>query len=108
ANYVLSLSGSPNDSLRAQLGREKFGVCAACHGSQGKGNPQLGAPNLTDRIWLHGSGVDAIVEVVNNGRNNAMPAHRDFLDEAKIHLLTAYVWGMSNSAASTTPSPAAK
>jgi cytochrome c oxidase cbb3-type subunit III len=96
ANHVLSLSGSPHDSLRAQLGREKFTLCAACHGADGKGNAQLGAPNLTDRIWLHGSGIDAIVAVIQNGRNNVMPAHRDFLGDAKVHLLAAYVWGLSN------------
>ena len=61
ANYVLSLSGSPHNAIAAQLGRAKFAACAACHGADGKGNPALGAPNLTDKVWLHGWGEEAIV-----------------------------------------------
>lgn len=56
AQYVLSLSGSPHDSVKATLGKEKFGACAACHGPDGKGNHAMGAPNLTDGVWLHGWG----------------------------------------------------
>jgi cytochrome c oxidase cbb3-type subunit 3 len=56
ANYVLSLSGSAHNDVAAQLGKAKFAVCAACHGPEGKGNQALGAPNLTDKIWLHGWG----------------------------------------------------
>lgn len=96
ANYVLSLSGSPHDSARAALGKEKFGVCAACHGPDGKGMQAVGAPNLTDNIWLHGFGEKAIVEMVNNGKVNVMPAQASKLTEAQIHVLTAYVWGLSN------------
>ena len=101
ANYVLSLSGSAPDALRAALGKAKFGVCAACHGADGKGNQQLGAPDLTDRIWLHGSNVDAIVDVIARGRDNRMPAHREFLGEAKVHLLAAYVLGFSKDPGSS-------
>jgi cytochrome c oxidase cbb3-type subunit 3 len=97
ANYVLSLSGSPADSIRVARGKEKFmEVCAACHGADGKGNPALGAPNLTDKIWLHGAGEAAIIQAINNGRNNQMPAWKDFLGEQKVHVLAAYVWGLSN------------
>lgn len=96
ANYVLSLSGSPHDSLRAALGKSKFGVCAACHGVGGKGNPALGAPNLSDDIWLHGWGEAAIVAMVNNGKTNQMPAQTATLTEAQIRVLTSYVWGLSN------------
>lgn len=96
ANYVLSLSGSPHDSLRASLGKAKFGACAACHGMDGKGNQSLGAPNLTDDIWLHGWGENAIVAMVNNGKTNQMPAWADRLTEGQIHVLTSYVWGLSN------------
>ena len=96
ANYVLSLSGSPHDSLRAALGKSKFGVCAACHGVGGKGNPALGAPNLSDDIWLHGWGEAAIVAMVNNGKTNQMPAQTTTLTEAQIRVLTSYVWGLSN------------
>ena len=95
ANYVLSLSGSQHDAARAALGKEKFAACAACHGPEGKGNPVIGAPNLSDDIWLHG-GTEAIIsETIVKGRMNQMPAHKDFLDEGKIHLLTAYVLGIS-------------
>ena len=74
ANYVLSLSGSPHNAIAAAAGRAKFVVCAACHGADGKGNQALGAPNLTDKVWLHGWGEDAIVAMVNNGKTNVMPA----------------------------------
>jgi cytochrome c oxidase cbb3-type subunit III len=96
ANYVLSLSGSPHDSVRAQLGKEKFTACAACHGVDGKGNQAVGAPNLTDNTWLHGYGEQAIMNMVNNGKVNQMPAQEGKLTEAQIHVLAAYVWGLSN------------
>lgn len=103
ANYVRSLSGLPVDNLRAQMGKPTFmQICSACHGPEGKGNPQLGAPNLTDSIWLYGSSEATIMETVRKGRGDAaspvtrMPAHKDLLDEGKIHVLTAYVWGLSN------------
>jgi cytochrome c oxidase cbb3-type subunit III len=98
AHYVLSLSGSPHDSVRANLGKPKFAVCAACHGPDGKGNPSLGAPNLTDGIWLHGWGEEAIVAIVNNGKVNQMPAQAGKLTEAQIHVLASYVWSLSNRA----------
>jgi cytochrome c oxidase cbb3-type subunit 3 len=96
ANYVLSLSGSPHNSIAAQLGKEKFVVCAACHGPQGKGNPALGAPNLTDKVWLHGWGEDAVMAMVNNGKTNVMPAHGEKLSPEQIKVLAAYIWGLSN------------
>ena len=99
ANYVLSLSGSPHDSLRAGLGKSKFTVCAACHGMDGKGNPALGAPNLTDDVWLHGYGEAAIISMINNGKNNQMPAQAGKLTDPQIQVLSAYVWGLSNKPA---------
>ena len=96
ANYVLSLSGSPHDSVKAALGKSKFGACAACHGVDGKGNQLLGAPNLTDDIWLHGWGENAIVAMINNGKVNQMPAQKDKLTESQIHVLASYVWSFSN------------
>ncbi len=96
AHYVLSLSGSPHDSLRASLGKSKFGACAACHGMDGKGNHAMGAPNLTDDVWLHGWGENAIVAMINNGKNNQMPAQASKLTEGQIHVLASYVWGLSN------------
>mgnify|MGYP003385168994 CR=1 FL=1 len=96
AHYVLSLSASPHDTLRAALGKAKFAACAACHGMDGKGNPALGAPNLTDDIWLHGWGENAIIAMVNNGKTNQMPAQVDKLTAAQIHVLASYVWRLSN------------
>jgi cytochrome c oxidase cbb3-type subunit III len=95
ANFVLTLSGGP-DSVKAQLGRPKFAVCAACHGADGKGNTALGAPNLTDDVWLHGAGEDAIVAMVTHGKTNSMPAFAERLSAPQIHVLSAYVWGLSN------------
>lgn len=97
AQYVLSLSGRENDSLRAQLGRAKFKeVCAACHGADGKGNVALGAPNLSDRTWLYGGTEKAILETLRNGRQNHMPSHAQLLTPEQIQVVAAYVWGLSN------------
>lgn len=98
ANYVLSLSNSKHDKVRAALGKEKFAVCAACHGADGKGNQDIGSPNLTDDIWLHGFGEAAIIERINLGKENIMPAQGERLSPEQIHVLAAYVWGFSNVA----------
>lgn len=96
ANYVLSLSGGAHNDVAAQLGKAKFVVCAACHGPDGKGNQQLGAPNLTDKIWLHGWGEDAVMAMVNGGKTNVMPAFGTRLSAEQIRVLGAYVWSLSN------------
>jgi cytochrome c oxidase cbb3-type subunit 3 len=98
AQYVLSLSGSPHDAVKATLGKDKFGACAACHGADGKGNIAMGAPNLTDGVWLHGWGADAIIKMVNEGKNNAMPGQARLLNEAQIHVLASYVLSKSAKA----------
>ena len=103
ANYVLSLSNNPHDSVRAQLGKAKFTACAACHGMDGKGNQAVGAPNLTDDIWLHGWGEQAVIAMVNNGKANEMPGQGGKLTDAQIHVLAAYVWGRSNKPAPAKP-----
>ena len=102
-NYVRSLSGLPVDSLKAQLGKPIFlANCAACHGADGKGTQALGAPNLTDSIWLWGGSVKAVTETVTGGRGSPganptrMPSHKDLLDPARIKLVGAYVWSLSN------------
>jgi cytochrome c oxidase cbb3-type subunit 3 len=97
AHYVLSLSGSASDPIKASFGKEKFGACVACHGAEGKGNPALGAPNLSDKTWLYGGSVATIMETIRGGRNNVMPAFGEFLGEAKVHLLASYVWSLSNN-----------
>jgi cytochrome c oxidase cbb3-type subunit 3 len=102
--YVRSLSNLRHDALRAQLGKPRFMQnCAACHGADGKGNQAVGAPNLTDDVWLYGSSEAVIAEGIRNGRHAnaaegalAMPAFKETLGEGKIHLLAAYVWGLSN------------
>ncbi len=103
AQYVLSLSGSPHDSLRASLGKSKFAVCAACHGPDGKGIEAIGSANLTDNIWLHGYGEAAILSMINAGKVNQMPAQADKLTEGQIYVLASYVWGFSNGGLSAKP-----
>lgn len=95
AQYVLSLSGSAHDST-AQFGKPRFMACAACHGIDGKGNQALGAPNLTDKVWLHGWGEEAITAMINNGKLNVMPAQKERLSKEQIHVLASYVWSLSN------------
>ena len=103
AHYVMSLSGAPHDSLRAQLGKPRYATCAACHGANGKGNLALGAPNLTDDVWLHGWGEQAIINIIQSGKVNVMPGQEGKLTEAQIQVLTAYVWGLSNRPAAAKP-----
>ena len=96
-NYVQSLSGRSVDEASAARGKEKFmQMCVACHGPDAKGNQLLGAPNLTDTTWLHGSSAGAIKDTIVNGRTNKMPAHNKFLGHDKSHLLTAYIYSLSN------------
>jgi cytochrome c oxidase cbb3-type subunit 3 len=98
ANYVRSLSGLPSDDQKAARGAEVFKAnCVACHGADGKGNIAIGAPNLTDKAWLYGGSEAAIVETVTKGRMGMMPSQDKVLSPEKIHLLTAYVWGLSNN-----------
>jgi cytochrome c oxidase cbb3-type subunit 3 len=96
AQYVRSLSGLTADSIRVAIGKDVYlQTCVACHGADGKGNPALGAPNLTDKNWLHGSPEPVVIETIAKGRTSQMPAHKLVLDEARIHLLTAYVLSLS-------------
>jgi cytochrome c oxidase cbb3-type subunit 3 len=98
AEFVLSLSGRSTNEAAVAVGKEKFSqLCAACHGPEGKGNPVMGAPNLTDNIWLYGGSKQTIMETINKGRSGRMPAHAEFLGEAKVHLLAAYVYSLSHS-----------
>jgi len=98
--YVQSLAGETHDSALAEKGKVRFTqFCVACHGLTGKGNPVLGAPNLTDDVWLYGKSADALTESIKNGRTGRMPPHREFLGEDKAHILAAYVWGLSQPTA---------
>ena len=90
--YVQTLSGQQADATKAAAGQVHFQtLCSACHGMDGKGNPLLGAPNLTDEIWLYGGDAATIKQTVMNGRNGQMPAWGDKLGEQRIKLLAAYV-----------------
>ena len=98
ANYVRSLSGLPNDGVRAAKGKEAFtsAGCLGCHGADGKGMQAIGAPNLTDNVWLYGSSDSTIVETITNGRQNKMPAWKEFLGDGKVQVLAAYVYSLSH------------
>lgn len=98
ANYVASLSGQIHDVELAKVGQGKFAVCAACHGVDGVGNVDIGAPNLTDDTWLHEGSISAISAAVQHGLNNPMPALKDFLSEGKAHVTAAYVLSLSRQA----------
>jgi cytochrome c oxidase cbb3-type subunit 3 len=96
AHYVRSLSGMAADPVKVAFGKPKFAACAACHGMDAHGNQALGAPNLADKTWLYGGSADTIMETIRKGRDNTMPAWGDFLGEQKVHVLSAYVWSLSN------------
>jgi cytochrome c oxidase cbb3-type subunit III len=102
AQYVLSLSDSPHNAIAAHAGKAKYAVCAACHGANGKGNQALGAPNLTDKVWLHGWGEEAIVNIVTHGKLNVMPAQSPRLTPEQIHVLGGYVWSLSQTSGAQT------
>ena len=97
--YVLSLSGremEENHDALAEAGKARFMACAACHGMDGKGNQMLGAPNLTDNIWLYGGSERAITETLTYGRNGVMPSFKKTLGDNKIHVVATYVYSLSN------------
>jgi cytochrome c oxidase cbb3-type subunit 3 len=107
AHYVMSLSGSTADPIKAVFGKAKFGACMACHQADAHGNQAIGAPNLTDKVWLYGGSAETIMETIRKGRNNTMPAFDDFLGEGKVHVLAAYVWSLSNDAGANALAPVA-
>lgn len=115
AQYVRSLSGLKHDPALAAAAKPKFVICAACHGGDGKGNQQIGAPNLADDIWLYGSSAEEIAHTINAGRGtnqltpglSAMPAHKDILGPAKIRLLAAYVYSLGGGMPAAVPAPSA-
>lgn len=97
SEYVLSLSGHQADPNVAAAGKAKFQqLCVGCHGQDGRGGQAVGAPNLTDNVWLYGGSQEEVMKTIADGRQGHMPAHKTFLGEGKVHLLAAYVWGLSN------------
>lgn len=98
-NYLLSLNNRQADAEKAAAGEKHFKTyCQACHGADAKGNQMLGAPNLANGIWLYGGSKEQIAHTLRNGRNGAMPAFQHTLSEDKIHILTAWVYGLSHEA----------
>lgn len=98
ASYIVSLSNRQAPADWVAAGRKRFEtLCVACHGIDARGNPALGAPNLTDDVWLHGSDLDSIRTTIANGRNGEMPAHLPMLGEARVRLLAAYVLSLKDS-----------
>lgn len=94
--YVLSLSGRKADAEAATRGKEKFEqTCVSCHNADGKGNPAMGAPNLTDKVWIYGGTDATIADVIANGRQGRMPAHKEFLGDDRVHVLAAYVLSLA-------------
>lgn len=101
AVYTQSLSGRKVDVEMAAAGKRRYDtLCIACHGADGTGNQALGAPNLTDDIWVHGSGLDAIRTAIVEGRHGQMPAHRDIIGPVRARLVAAWVWAQSQPARS--------
>ncbi|WP_019616663.1 cytochrome-c oxidase, cbb3-type subunit III [Psychromonas ossibalaenae] len=95
AAYVLKLSGRRVNAIEAQAGEERFVMCAACHGADGTGSHALGAPNLTNKIWLYGGSRKAVEDSIRNGRSGVMPAWSEILGEDKIHVISAFVYSLS-------------
>lgn len=96
-NYIGQLSGNKVDETKALAGSSTFKEhCILCHGENAKGNPMVGAPNLTDNIWLHSGSRQGIADTIRNGRMNEMPKHDEILGRAKVHLVAAYVYSLSN------------
>ncbi|MEP5766596.1 MAG: cytochrome-c oxidase, cbb3-type subunit III [Halieaceae bacterium] len=96
AAYVASLNGRDVDAAQVAAGKAQFDIyCVACHGPEAKGNPLFGAPNLTNGIWLYGGSDADIQHSLRAGRNGVMPRFSDQLGEDKIHLITAYVYSLS-------------
>jgi cytochrome c oxidase cbb3-type subunit 3 len=106
--YVQRLSGQPNDAALAAAGQQRFmQICAACHGADGRGQQALGAPNLTDGIWLYGGSADAIRTTIVKGRQNQMPAHLDLLGETRVRLLAGYILSLSSASRTAGDGPGA-
>jgi len=96
ADYVRSLSGLPTErGIDLALGKKTFADnCAVCHGEEAKGNREVGAPNLTDKIWLYGPEKETIMQGIRNGRGGTMPAWNGRLSEPTIKALTVYVYSL--------------
>jgi cytochrome c oxidase cbb3-type subunit III len=98
AVYVQSLSGQRVDPTLAAAGKPRFEmICAACHGRDGTGMTALGAPNLTDGIWLYGGDFDSIRTAITQGRNGYMPPHEPIIGNDRARLVAAWVYHLNQS-----------
>jgi cytochrome c oxidase cbb3-type subunit 3 len=94
--YIMSINGREAVAGQAAAGKQVFETyCVACHGADAGGNPAMGAPNLKNGIWLYGGSEEQISHTLRAGRNGVMPAFGETLSEDKIHILAAYVYGLS-------------
>jgi cytochrome c oxidase cbb3-type subunit 3 len=92
AEHVLAISGRPEDAAAAARGAALFAEnCVACHGERGEGNRTMGAPRLTDQVWLYGNDKVSIMRMIANPRLGVMPAWGLRLDPAVVNMLTVYV-----------------
>lgn len=100
-DLVRTVRGWSDPALPAEVrerGMKQYAfTCAACHGPEGRGNPAIGVPNLTDATWLHGGSYESVRQSILFGRRSNMPAHRDLLSDEEIHLLAAYVYGLAEA-----------
>jgi len=102
ANYVLALAGQKHDAAKAEAGKTQFTMCIACHGADGKGNTTVGAPNLTDDIWLYGGDLASIEATIRSGRSGQMPAWGPTLGPDRVRLVAAWVLAQSKKAPDAT------
>lgn len=106
-SYVRTLSGAEKPGAASLRGAALFAVnCAACHGADGKGNRTLGAPNLTDKIWLYGGDRTSIAETITNARYGIMPAWGQRLDPVTVKMLAAYVHSLGGGEKFVAEAPA--
>lgn len=103
ANYVVTLSGETTDTGKAEAGKQIFAEnCASCHGDDGKGNRDFGAPNLTDKLWLYGGSIEQVKAQIHKPRMGVMPGWTKRLDDAEIKELAIYVHSLGGGEAPAT------
>ncbi len=96
-SYVLSLSGRKAPAEEIAAGKTKFAACAGCHMASGKGMHALGAPNLTDKVWLYGASRKIIEKTIAHGRKGVMPSFKDHLGANRAHIVAAYVYSLGTN-----------
>ncbi|MGH8492592.1 MAG: cytochrome-c oxidase, cbb3-type subunit III [Moraxellaceae bacterium] len=98
AHYVRVMANLQSENAYSVAGQKLYATtCIACHGPDGKGNVMMGAPNLTDNVWLYGSSEGSLIKTIGEGRIGHMPAQKDLLGPERVHMLAAYVLSLSHS-----------